>query len=314
MQRISDGDLSGHVLKQGGYEHLCLPAEFEPGRRCATSLKWADPRSAEGELLWPQRIGLNELADLKVRLGPLAYAGQFQQRPAPAGGARFKREWFRYFTQDGESYTLHRGGQEPRTVPIDACDRFGMMDPANTGSTGSRGAYSPCYTVIGVWDVTPAGDMLKIHHYRGQIEAPEVVAKAIEICDEFDLPWIGVEKEGVGKGIMQTIKLHGCTVKEIPARGSKEARSETAEIRMCAGMIYFPRDAEWLWDLQQELLTFPRSEHSDQVDELAHAAMWVQKRKGAPAAAKRATENESAADDRRSEEEPGMWRDVEVGH
>ena len=38
MQRIHEKDLSGHVLEQGGYEHLFLPAEFEPARRCVTAL------------------------------------------------------------------------------------------------------------------------------------------------------------------------------------------------------------------------------------------------------------------------------------
>jgi len=30
MQRVHERDLSGHLLEQGGYEHLCLPMEFEP--------------------------------------------------------------------------------------------------------------------------------------------------------------------------------------------------------------------------------------------------------------------------------------------
>jgi hypothetical protein len=51
MQRIHERDLSGHVLEQGGYVHLCLPAEFESARRCITSIGWRDRRSAEGELL-----------------------------------------------------------------------------------------------------------------------------------------------------------------------------------------------------------------------------------------------------------------------
>ena len=36
MQRIHEKDLSGHVLQQGGYVHLNLPAEFELSRRCVT--------------------------------------------------------------------------------------------------------------------------------------------------------------------------------------------------------------------------------------------------------------------------------------
>jgi hypothetical protein len=29
MQRIHELDLSGYLLEKGGYEHLCLPAEYE---------------------------------------------------------------------------------------------------------------------------------------------------------------------------------------------------------------------------------------------------------------------------------------------
>ena len=30
MQRVHEADLSGHVLKKGGWDHLCLPMEYEP--------------------------------------------------------------------------------------------------------------------------------------------------------------------------------------------------------------------------------------------------------------------------------------------
>lgn len=38
MQRCHQRDLSGHVLEQGGWEHLCLPAEYETPR-VATSFR-----------------------------------------------------------------------------------------------------------------------------------------------------------------------------------------------------------------------------------------------------------------------------------
>ncbi len=33
QQRLHEADLTGDLLRQGGYEWLCLPAEFEPDRR-----------------------------------------------------------------------------------------------------------------------------------------------------------------------------------------------------------------------------------------------------------------------------------------
>src|SRR5947208_1549938 len=85
MQRCHQQDLSGHLLEQGGYVHLCMPAEFElPG--CATSIGWSDPRTEPGELLCPERFGPEEIASLKRSLGSYAAAGQLQQRPSPSGG------------------------------------------------------------------------------------------------------------------------------------------------------------------------------------------------------------------------------------
>ena len=89
MQRLHENDLTGHLLEQGGYEHLCLPMEFEPGRRCVTSLGWQDPRKREDELLCPKRFGRVEVDELKRRLGLYGTAGQLQQRPAPLDGGLF---------------------------------------------------------------------------------------------------------------------------------------------------------------------------------------------------------------------------------
>jgi hypothetical protein len=94
QQRLHEADLTGDLLIRGGYEHLCLPAEFEPDRRCSTSIGWTDPRTTEGELLCPQRMDQAKLDELKKTLGSYRYAGQFQQRPAPAGGGMLKSYWW----------------------------------------------------------------------------------------------------------------------------------------------------------------------------------------------------------------------------
>src|SRR5215813_12383746 len=59
MQRCHHQDLSGHLLEQGGFEHLRLPAEYE-APSCVTSIGWSDPRTEHGELLWPARFGPEE--------------------------------------------------------------------------------------------------------------------------------------------------------------------------------------------------------------------------------------------------------------
>ena len=95
MQRSHENDLAGHILEQGGYEHLCIPTEYElPG--CVTGIGWEDPRHEEGELLWPERFTGSVIEDLKGPggLGPYAYAAQHQQQPTARKGGLFERGWF----------------------------------------------------------------------------------------------------------------------------------------------------------------------------------------------------------------------------
>ena len=96
QQRLHEEDTTAVCLEQGGYVHLYLPNEFEVDRACKTAI-WQDPRTKEGELLWPAKVGPDEVAMLKRKLGSYSYAGQYQQRPSPAGGGIFKKWWWRYW-------------------------------------------------------------------------------------------------------------------------------------------------------------------------------------------------------------------------
>jgi predicted phage terminase large subunit-like protein len=93
MQRLHERDTSGVILaKDLGYTHLCLPMRFEADRRCVTPL-FTDPRTEDGELLFPERFPEEQVAQLERTMGSYAAAGQLQQRPAPRGGGLFRREW-----------------------------------------------------------------------------------------------------------------------------------------------------------------------------------------------------------------------------
>lgn len=113
MQRLHEHDLACHVLETLGdrFVHLCLPMRYEPptwvdinGQRALvprmkpTPLGLADPRTEPGELLWPALFGAEKVANVEAQLraqhGEFGIAGQLQQRPVPAAGGLFKREWF----------------------------------------------------------------------------------------------------------------------------------------------------------------------------------------------------------------------------
>src|SRR5690606_33234439 len=107
MQRLHEDDVSGQITKLGlGYEHLMLPMEFEHDRACATSIGFRDPRTEDGELLFPARFPREVVERDKIPMGSYAVAGQFQQRPAPRSGGMFQRGDFEIVDE------VPAGGQE----------------------------------------------------------------------------------------------------------------------------------------------------------------------------------------------------------
>ena len=67
----------------GGWEHLCIPAEWD-GIRRTTSLGEYDPRTEEGELLWPeQRLGSRNSTISKRRSALTARLGNFNKTRRP---------------------------------------------------------------------------------------------------------------------------------------------------------------------------------------------------------------------------------------
>ena len=95
MQRLHEKDTAGIILKRDlGYVHLCLPMRFEAERKCVTSIGFEDPRTYDGELLFPERFPEATVKALEKTMGSYASAGQLQQRPAPREGGMFKKAWF----------------------------------------------------------------------------------------------------------------------------------------------------------------------------------------------------------------------------
>jgi hypothetical protein len=92
MQRVHTNDLVGYLQEQGGFEVLNLPAiapktqTYELGGDRTYSRQY-------GELLHPEHEPVDELLDLKRRMGPIAFSAQYQQSPIPPGGTIIKRKW-----------------------------------------------------------------------------------------------------------------------------------------------------------------------------------------------------------------------------
>ncbi len=255
MQRLHENDVSGLILANDfGYEHLMLPMEFEPERRCYTSIGFKDPRTHEGELLFPERFPREVVERDKKVMDAYAVAGQFQQRPAPREGGLFKAEWLKpCFMKDLPAR---------ETLRI-----YGGSDYAVTANGGD-------YTSQGVVGLDPQGRMWLLDIWRKQASSDQWVEAFCDMVLEYrPSAWAeetGQIKSGVGPFLEARMrKRKAYVVREaFPTRGDKAIRAQSIRGRMALDGLYVPIDAPWYEPFVSELLTFPAGKNDDQVDML----------------------------------------------
>lgn len=265
-QRIHENDVCGYVLRERpDWEHLNLPALFEPSQRCTTSIGWTDPRQQEGDLLWPERFSHATLDSLKRDLGTSGFAAQYQQTPVPAGGGQFKEEWMRYCQRQGDYYTLQTPNG-PKHVAVADCWRFTVADLAISSKQEAD------YTVIQTWAVTKDADMLLIEQLRGHYDNPEQ-QKLLQLVYQRHIPdFLEIESVSYQLALIQQLLLKGIPCKEYKPVRDKVSRASTAAVYMEAGKIYFDLALPDLPDIKLELLRFPKYGHDDIVDDVSMAA------------------------------------------
>lgn len=264
MQRVHQQDLAGHVLEQGGYEHLCLPAEFD-GRKTITVCGWQDPRTEPGAPLWPARFPAAELQGLKRQLGTYGTAGQLQQRPVPAGGGMFQRAWFRVV----------------EAVPDTIRERCRFWDCAATPGGGDW--------TVGVKIARTADERYIVEHVvRGQW-SPADVQRIVRQTADLDGPAVRIREEqepgSAGKSVIadRTRLLAGYDYQGVPATGEKTTRWRPFAAQAEAGHILLVR-GDWNQAWLDEVSAAPFTAHDDQLDAAAGAFSEL-------ALAKRATVN-----------------------
>lgn len=238
MQRLHMEDLAGYALAGSSglqWEVLNLPALRE-----------------DGSALWPAKHSAETLRAME-REHPYVFAGQYQQRPAPAAGGDFKP------------------------------DRIEVVDVMPAGT----------YTRVRGWDLAASknrtsaytvGVKLARHLETGRTFVEDVKR---ERGDPFEVrKLIKATATQDGPGVLQSIPqdpgqagkvqvadfaslLNGHLVKFSPESGDKEDRAGPFASQVNAGNVYALR-ADWNHDYFEELRMFPNA-FKDQVDASSRA-------------------------------------------
>jgi predicted phage terminase large subunit-like protein len=221
-----------------------------------------------GEALCPERFDEKALLGWREQVGPSAWAALYQQRPILAGGGMFKRSSFRYYTSvTGEEHTFHKLGDH--LVDDTDCWRFVTMDPAYTARRRSD------YTAAAVWAVTPTDppNLMLLDMRRVRVEAVDHAPLIEDVWATWNPSWVGIEKQNAMLSLFAEAQRRGVVVRWLHPDKNKIARAETVAALMEAGRVWFPQNAPWLGEYEDEMLTFPVGAHDDQVDVTAYAGI-----------------------------------------
>lgn len=274
MQRVHEQDLAGHLIEQGGYVHLNLPMEYEPEAVTFTGFGQPDPRTAPGELLAPSRVGPAEVADLKLRLGSYAYAGQYQQRPSPAEGGILKRHWWRFWHVPGQPLDPVRvetpvGPVHCPVVPLP----YRFDQTIQSWDMAFKDAVGGSFVVGQVWSRDGAQVFLR-DQVRDRLDFPDSVYAVEALSRQWpDATAKLVEDKANGPAIISTLTKRIPGLIAVPADISKAARAHAVAPFVEAGNVVLPhpRIASWVEGLIEECAALPTGAYDDQADALTQA-------------------------------------------
>lgn len=291
MQRLHERDLSGHILDRGGYEHLCLPAEAEKKTVIHFPVSLKELVREEEDLLWPEREGPEEIAAQKVAMGSYAYAGQYQQRPAPAEGGILKRYWWRFWCYPGQKLPpVTLKGADGTLMNIEAVplpERFEQQ--AQSWDMAFKDTKHSAYVVGQIWGLHKADRFLQ-DQLRDKLDFPGTVA-AVKILTakwpKVTTKW--VEDKANGPAVIASLKREIVGLIAVDPEGSKEARAHAVSPQIESGNVFIPHPAiaPWVWDFIEECAAFPNGEYADQVDAMTQALAKLDKPKAKATTARR---------------------------
>lgn len=211
-----------------------------------------------GEALWEEEYGVDFL-NSQMRLDPLGFATQYQQRPTVADGTLFRRENVRYYDKLPEDLRFYSASDH-------AVGTKQRNDPSCLGKIGID-RQDNIYVLPPDWrrmttDVA--------------VEAMLVMASG----SQAPLLWWaerGHISGSIGPFLRKRVQETGVYINlvEVTPKADKEQRAQSIAARFAQGKVFFPREGLWVERAINELLAFPNGLHDDFVDMLAYIGLGL---------------------------------------
>ena len=306
LTRWHQDDLIGWLLKQEAGEApqhwhvLNLPALAEPRETrlsfpptCSVEPEWREA----GVPLCPERFPLAELEQIRIRAGRYWWEALYQQRPSPAEGLLFRREWLR-------TAPVRQSSRESRAFAplVLSCDLsfkggaendpcgfvlLGMVDQSRAPQPLLQARESglqlhPSSAALANTAADPRGTppflVEVLWAQRHQLDLPGTVNYLLQSLDALKRQGLSpdavlIEDAANGPAVCQLLRRQIPGLIAIRPQGSKVSRAHAVAPLLEAGQVGFQRPTE---ALQSELVSFPTGAHDDLVDAFCQGVIWLQ--------------------------------------
>jgi predicted phage terminase large subunit-like protein len=290
QQRLAQNDLTGHIqeFEADGWDFLVLPGRYEKWRAShTTSIGWSDPRTEEGELLWPAKVGEAALTRLETRMGKFVFAGQIQQRPSPKGGGIIERDWWVLWDKEDyppfdyicamvdTAYTAETYNDASAMIvwgvftppSVQRVTRIvGLSD--GVGGRQSRPTWESVATNRAYSGVTPRAMLM--YAWRERLEFHNLVEKVAATARQFKCELVMIENKAAGISIAQEIRRlyfnerFGLQMFD-PKSQDKTARLYSVQSLFQESLVFAP-DRPWAEMVIEEVALFNPSRKNNKDD------------------------------------------------
>lgn len=248
-QRTHVNDLTGHVLKEGGWTHLELPAIAEKRTTLIFPLSGKTIVREVGDVLNPQREDKATLDKQKIMSGSRNWAAQWLCAPSSDSGNMVKSHWWKFYKDD------------PRQLAA----KMDIM--AQSWDFAFKDLETSSW-VVGLIMGKKGADKYIFAEYRDHMDLVET-CKAVQAAS---IAWPTTalkfyEDRANGPAVKSTLQKKIPGLIPVEPTGSKEARMSAASPDIESGNVLLPYpfddngnprpDRQWVLDYIEEMAHFP---------------------------------------------------------
>lgn len=243
----------------GPVEFVNIPAQAEEN----------DPLGrAPGEWLWEEFYGAQHYISKRAALPPGDWSALYLGKPLDKMGEYVSEKDFQRF----EHYPTYK--------PDDG--KPNCVRTVVSVDTAQKGTERSAYTAIEVFRVDDTNQHYLVYATRVQNKLTDVITLLQRVSLNWQANYILIEDAGQGSQIIESYSEQFlCPVVEFNprTRGSKEFMFDGAVPWITSGKILFPKSADWLADLINEMVAFPHGTYKDYTDAFGQYCEHALKRK-----------------------------------